>query len=179
MSGPNSAVGEVAVTSPSLRTCGFIVDHPERYGEVVARGEEAIQTCVPERFQPEVSEAFGVVAPPESTMSPASTVAVTLSVPIVVVQFTDDTVPIGSPAPKAFFSPQVFKSPEEVRARLALPIGRTAKEIAFYEIPAGRTVLVGKTADMRYVEGFGKYATGNGDQVYLGDFDTNPLERML
>jgi hypothetical protein len=52
---------------------------------------------------------------------------------------------------------------------LALPEGNTAENVTAFKIPAGNSILRGKAASKVGEEGFGRYAVGKGEQIYLPD----------
>lgn len=69
----------------------------------------------------------------------------------------------------SWYSARQFASAEEARRLLALPEGNTAENVTRFKIPAGVTVLRGKCASRKGNPGFGDYAEGGGEQIYVPD----------
>lgn len=68
-----------------------------------------------------------------------------------------------------WFTSELFKNADEARALLALPDANTAQDVALFRVPAGTTILRGTAADKLDEPGFGEYARGGGEQIYILD----------
>ena len=69
----------------------------------------------------------------------------------------------------SWFSPKPYPSPADARCKLALPNSNMAEKMDRFKIPKRTIILWGKAASQVGVTGFGPYATGGGEQIYLPD----------
>ncbi|MFN7987714.1 MAG: hypothetical protein U0529_09595 [Thermoanaerobaculia bacterium] len=72
-----------------------------------------------------------------------------------------------TPAP--WLSPKKYPSAAAARRGLALPDGNTADNVDSFVIPKGTIILLGRAASQVGQDGFGSYATGGDEQIYLPD----------
>ncbi|MCL6588975.1 MAG: FG-GAP-like repeat-containing protein [Firmicutes bacterium] len=123
---------------------------------VDAHNNAVVKDVVPAEFQKRVKNTF------DGWIN-----KITLKEDLTVYRYT--SFPGGSSG--YWFTTNGSYSPEEARELLALPDSNSATTVTAYIIPAGTTVLMGKTDSMVGTDGFGDYATGGGQQIYLPDPD--------
>lgn len=143
----------------AMRGTGVGADAVNAYGQAagisIGEGRGDPFSIVPEKYRDRVRSAF------QDEQAEEIILAEDLTVYQHIAEGYEGTSP--------YFSPIVYKRQGNARRFLALPNKNTAKQVWEYTIPAGTTILQGSVAPQVGVPGFGPYAVGGGQQIYLSN----------